>query len=101
MPTVCAAVPTYLFLQGCVMSERGSNKHDSPRRSSSKESDKSGSMELCSKLLVEKEESTIVTHAHTAQPVFSPSKLAPAAVVCEPSTSDKLDIFEAVIKWFY
>ena len=52
-------------------------------------------------LLVEKEESTIVTHAHTAQPVSSPSKRAPAAVVCEPSTSDKLDIFEAVIKWFY
>ena len=36
------------------MSERGSSKHESPRRSSGKKGDKNGSKEHSSKVLVEK-----------------------------------------------
>ena len=45
----------------------------------------------------------LLWHTHTlpSRRVFSHSKLARAAVVCETPTSDNLVFCEAVIKWFY
>ena len=84
-PIVCVLASTQLSpLQVGGMSERGSSKHESPRRSSGKKGDKNGSKEHSSKVLVEKEASTKVLHVRTAQPVASTSQQAPATIVCEP-----------------
>ena len=85
------------------MSERGSSsKHDSPRRSSGKKGDKNGSKEHSSKLQADKEDSTKVPHVRAVQPAAgaSTSQQAPAPVVCEPSTSDKLDSLTQLLSGF-
>ena len=44
--------------------------------------------------------STEVSLLCTAQPVASTSKLAPAEVVCEPGTSDKVDKLTQLLNGF-
>lgn len=80
------------------MAERSSSKHESPRRSFGKKSDKNGSREHCAKVQVEKEDTTKVVPVRAAVPAASTSQQA--AVVCEPAVGDKLDKLTQLLSGF-
>ncbi|XP_042859110.1 uncharacterized protein LOC122245227 [Penaeus japonicus] len=82
------------------MSERGSNKPESPRRSSGKKGDKNSSKEHSSKAQTNKEDSTKATHVRATLPTSSPSKQAPAPVVSESTVSDKLESLTQLLSGF-